>query len=149
MSQIEAAKADAGTVDARVASPGYRYYVLGILILIYMLNFLDRQIIGILAAPLKAEFNLSDSQFGLLGGLAFALLYSTLAIPIAWLADRFSRVWIMTGALTVWSGFTALCGLAGGFGSLFLCRMGVGIGEAHGCAFGALVIQAHPERATT
>ncbi|HEY4585843.1 MAG TPA: MFS transporter, partial [Brevundimonas sp.] len=97
MSQIEAAKADAGAGDAHVASPGYRYYVLGILILIYMLNFLDRQIIGILAAPLKAEFNLSDSQFGLLGGLAFALLYSTLAIPIAWLADRFSRVWIMTG----------------------------------------------------
>ncbi|HBY42584.1 MULTISPECIES: spinster family MFS transporter [unclassified Brevundimonas] len=134
MSQIETAKADAGTVDARAASPSYRYYVLGVLILIYMLNFLDRQIIGILAAPLKAEFNLSDSQFGLLGGLAFALLYSTLAIPIAWLADRFSRVWIMTGALTIWSGFTALCGLAGGFGSLFLCRMGVGIGEAGGVA---------------
>jgi MFS family permease len=137
MSQIEAAKA-AGAADAQPASqavsPGYRYYVLGILILIYMLNFLDRQIIGILAAPLKAEFNLSDSQFGLLGGLAFALLYSTLAIPIAWLADRFSRVWIMTGALTLWSGFTALCGLAGGFGSLFLCRMGVGIGEAGGVA---------------
>lgn len=138
MSQIQAvqgeAKADAGAPDARAAAPGYRYYVLGILILIYMLNFLDRQIIGILAAPLKAEFNLSDSQFGLLGGLAFALLYSTLAIPIAWLADRFSRVWIMTGALTLWSGFTALCGLAGGFGSLFLCRMGVGIGEAGGVA---------------
>lgn len=134
MSQIETAKADAGTLDARAASPSYRYYVLGVLILIYMLNFLDRQIIGILAAPLKAEFNLSDTQFGLLGGLAFALLYSTLAIPIAWLADRFSRVWIMTGALTIWSGFTALCGLAGGFGSLFLCRMGVGIGEAGGVA---------------
>lgn len=134
MSQNGAAKAEAGAVDARAASPGYRYYVLGILILIYMLNFLDRQIIGILAAPLKAEFNLSDTQFGLLGGLAFALLYSTLAIPIAWLADRISRVWIMTGALTLWSGFTALCGLAGGFGSLFLCRMGVGIGEAGGVA---------------
>ena len=134
MSQNGAAKVEAGTVDARTVSPGYRYYVLGVLILIYMLNFLDRQIIGILAAPLKAEFNLSDTQFGLLGGLAFALLYSTLAIPIAWLADRFSRVWIMTGALTLWSGFTALCGLAGGFGSLFLCRMGVGIGEAGGVA---------------
>lgn len=134
MSQIEAAQADAEAAAPQPASPGYRYYVLGILILIYMLNFLDRQIIGILAAPLKAEFNLSDSQFGLLGGLAFALLYSTLAIPIAWLADRFSRVWIMTGALTLWSGFTALCGLAGGFGSLFLCRMGVGIGEAGGVA---------------
>ncbi|KAK0331719.1 hypothetical protein LTR94_027791, partial [Friedmanniomyces endolithicus] len=71
--------------------PAYRYYVLGVLIFVYMLNFLDRQIIGILATPLKSEFNLSDTQFGLLGGLAFALLYSTLAIPIAWLADRFSR----------------------------------------------------------
>ena len=118
----------------KAVSPGYRYYVLGILILIYMLNFLDRQIIGILAAPLKAEFGLSDSQFGLLGGLAFALLYSTLAIPIAWLADRVSRVWIMTAALTIWSGFTALCGVAGSFGQLFLCRMGVGIGEAGGVA---------------
>jgi MFS family permease len=114
--------------------PGYRYYVLAVLILIYMLNFLDRQIIGILAAPLKEEFGMSDSQFGLLGGIAFASVYSTLAIPLAWLADRFSRVWIMTGALAVWSGFTALCGMAGSFGQLFLCRMGVGVGEAGGVA---------------
>lgn len=114
--------------------PGYRFYVLAILILVYMLNFLDRQIIGILAAPLKAEFGLSDSQFGLLGGIAFASVYSTLAIPLAWLADRYSRVWIMTGALTVWSGFTALCGVATSFTQLFLFRMGVGIGEAGGVA---------------
>ena len=87
----------------------YRFYVLGVLIVVYALNFIDRQIIGILAAPLKAEFNLSDTQFGLLGGIAFASVYSTLAIPLAWLADRTSRVWIMTGALAVWSGFTALC----------------------------------------
>ena len=114
--------------------PGYRYYVLAVLILVYMLNFLDRQIIGILAAPLKAHFHLTDSQFGLLGGIAFASVYSTLAVPLAWLADRFSRVWIMTGALAVWSGFTALCGMAGSFGQLFLCRMGVGVGEAGGVA---------------
>ncbi len=114
--------------------PGYRYYVLAILILVYMLNFLDRQIIGILAAPLKAEFGLSDSQFGLLGGIAFASVYSTLAIPLAALADRASRVWIMTGALAVWSGFTALCGVAGSFGQLFMFRMGVGVGEAGGVA---------------
>jgi len=119
---------------ARPERPGYRYYVLAVLILIYMLNFLDRQIIGILAAPLKEEFGMSDSQFGLLGGIAFASVYSTLAIPLAWMADRFSRVWIMTGALAVWSGFTALCGMAGSFGQLFLCRMGVGIGEAGGVA---------------
>lgn len=124
------------TTDAASTSvrPGYRYYVLAVLILVYMLNFLDRQIIGILAAPLKAHFQLSDQQFGLLGGIAFASVYSTLAIPIAWLADRFSRVWIMTAALTVWSGFTALCGMAGSFSQLFLCRMGVGVGEAGGVA---------------
>ncbi|WP_370236729.1 MFS transporter, partial [Brevundimonas sp.] len=116
------------------ASPGYRFYVLAILIFVYMLNFLDRQIIGILAAPLKEEFGLTDSQFGLLGGIAFASVYSTLAIPLAWLADRYSRVWIMTGALTVWSGFTALCGVAGSYGQLFLYRMGVGVGEAGGVA---------------
>jgi MFS family permease len=114
--------------------PGYRFYVLAILILVYMLNFLDRQIIGILAAPLKAEFGLSDSQFGLLGGIAFASVYSTLAIPLAWIADRYSRVWVMTGALVVWSGFTALCGLATSFTQLFLFRMGVGVGEAGGVA---------------
>ena len=119
---------------AEPVRPGYRYYVLAVLVLIYALNFLDRQIIGILAAPLKAHFELTDSQFGLLGGIAFASVYSTLAIPLAWLADRFSRVWIMTGALAVWSGFTALCGLAGSFTQLFLCRMGVGVGEAGGVA---------------
>jgi MFS family permease len=69
-----------------------------------------------------------------MGGIAFASVYSTLAIPIAWLADRFSRVWIMTIALTVWSGFTAMCGVAGTFTQLFLCRMGVGVGEAGGAA---------------
>lgn len=137
MSQGQAAD---GTVTAAVGvedkapSPAYRYYVLAILIFVYMLNFVDRQIIGILAAPLKEEFQLSDSQFGLLGGIAFASVYSTLAIPLAWLADRSSRVWIMTGALTVWSGFTALCGIAGSFGQLFLFRMGVGVGEAGGVA---------------
>ncbi|WP_395651562.1 spinster family MFS transporter [Brevundimonas sp.] len=125
---------DATSPTARIEKPGYRFYVLAILIFVYMLNFLDRQIIGILAAPLKAEFGMSDSQFGLLGGIAFASVYSTLAIPLAWLADRFSRVWIMTGALAVWSGFTALCGMAGSFGQLFLCRMGVGVGEAGGVA---------------
>ncbi|WP_374599794.1 spinster family MFS transporter [Brevundimonas sp.] len=134
MSTTDVAAASPGTPEAPVPSTGYRFYVLAILILVYMLNFVDRQIIGILAAPLKAHFNMSDSQFGLLGGIAFASVYSTLAIPLAWLADRYSRVWIMTGALAVWSGFTALCGVAGSFGQLFLYRMGVGVGEAGGVA---------------
>jgi MFS family permease len=119
---------------AKAVGANYRYVVLAMLILAYTFNFLDRQILGILAKPIKEEFNLTDGQFGLMGGLAFALLYTTLAIPIAWLADRFSRVWIMTAALTLWSGFTAMCGFVGGFGQLFLARMGVGIGEAGGVA---------------
>jgi MFS family permease len=113
---------------------GYRYYVLGILVLAYTLNFLDRQILGILATPIKADLHLTDSQVGLMGGLAFALLYSTLGIPIAWLADRSSRRRIMAAALAIWSGFTALCGLTTGFWQLFLARVGVGIGEAGGVA---------------
>ena len=120
--------------DASTTRPGYRYYVLAILILVYTLNFLDRQILGILATPLKAAFQLTDRQFGLMSGLAFAVLYTTLGLPIAWLADRVSRVWIMTTALALWSGFTALCGMAGSFWQLFLCRMGVGVGEAGGVA---------------
>ncbi|MBO9544006.1 MFS transporter [Caulobacter sp.] len=119
---------------AKGQGSGYRYVVLAMLILAYTFNFLDRQILGILAKPIKEEFDLTDAQFGLMGGLAFALLYTTLAIPIAWLADRFSRVWIMTAALTLWSGFTALCGFVGSFSHLFLARMGVGIGEAGGVA---------------
>ena len=108
--------------------------VLAVLILAYTFNFLDRQILGILAGPIKAELGLSDSQLGLMGGLAFALFYTGLGVPIAALADRWSRTWIMTGALTLWSAFTALCGFATGFWQLFLCRMGVGVGEAGGVA---------------
>ena len=112
----------------------YRIIVLGLLILAYTLNFLDRQILGILAGPIKADLGLTDSQLGLMGGLAFALFYTALGVPVAWLADRWSRTWIMTGALALWSGFTALCGLATGFWTLFLARMGVGVGEAGGVA---------------
>ena len=124
--------------DAAAASGpptrGYRLYVLLLLTIVYTFNFLDRQILGILAIPIKAELNLSDGQLGLMGGVAFALVYSTLAIPAAWLADRGSRTWIITVALTMWSGFTALCGAAAGFWQLFLFRMGVGVGEAGGVA---------------
>ena len=112
----------------------YRYVVLAMLILAYTFNFLDRQILGILAGSIKADLNLTDTQLGLMGGVAFAALYTTLGVPLAWLADRVSRTWIMTAALTVWSGFTVACGFAGGFWTLFLSRMGVGVGEAGGVA---------------
>jgi len=113
---------------------GYRAYVLFILVVVYTFNFIDRQIIGILAIPIKEDLGLTDTQLGLMGGLAFALLYTTLAIPIAMAADRMSRTWIMTGALVVWSGMTAVCGMAQNFWQLFFARVGVGIGEAGGVA---------------
>jgi MFS family permease len=113
---------------------GYRHYVLAVLIVIYTFNFIDRQILGILAPAIKAELHLSDTQLGMLGGLAFALFYTGLGLPIAWLADRWSRTGVMTIALTVWSAFTAVCGLATGYPALFLARMGVGMGEAGGVA---------------
>ena len=111
-----------------------RGYILLILVIVYTFNFIDRQIVGILAVPIKEDLGLSDTQLGLMGGLAFALFYTGLGIPIAMLADRFSRTWIMTGALVVWSAMTAVCGLATSFWQLFLARLGVGVGEAGGVA---------------
>ncbi|WP_458390052.1 spinster family MFS transporter [Sphingomonas sp. F9_3S_D5_B_2] len=108
--------------------------VLALLLLAYIFNFLDRQILGILAAPIKADLHLTDTQFGAIGGLAFALLYSALGIPLAYLADRTSRSAVIAGSLAVWSAFTALCGAATGYWQLFLCRLGVGVGEAGGVA---------------
>ena len=108
--------------------------VLALLLLAYIFNFLDRQILGILAQPIKADLHLSDTQFGAVGGLAFAMLYSVLGIPLALLADKTSRSGVVTASLAVWSGFTALCGTATGFGQLFVYRLGVGIGEAGGVA---------------
>ncbi len=122
--------------------------ILGMLLLVYVLNFVDRQIIGILARPIKAELALTDAQLGLLGGLAFALFYATLGIPVALLADRLGRARIIALSLALWSGFTALCGFAGAYWQLFLCRVGVGIGEAGGVAPSYALIAAHfpPER---
>jgi predicted MFS family arabinose efflux permease len=108
--------------------------LLAFLLFAYILNFLDRQILGILAGPIKADLGLSDAQFGAIGGLAFALLYSVLAVPLALLADRTRRSWVIAGSLAVWSGFTALCGTAASYGQLFLFRLGVGVGEAGGVA---------------
>lgn len=108
--------------------------VLALLLLGYVFNFLDRQILSILAIPIQKDLQLTNEQLGLMGGIAFAALYSTLAIPIARFADRGRRVATISVAITVWSGFTALCGAATTFWQLFLARMGVGIGEAGGVA---------------
>jgi MFS family permease len=113
-------------------SNGYRNFVLVLLTLVYGFNFIDRQIVGILAPFIQKDLGLTNTEMGLLTGLLFAALYTVIAIPIAWLADRYSRVNILTIALATWSGFTALFGLAGNFFQIGLARMGVGIGEAGG-----------------
>jgi MFS family permease len=104
------------------------------LLLVYILNFLDRQIVNILAEPIKGELGLSDTQLGLLAGPAFAVFYAVLGIPIARYADnaKTNRVWLISICLAVWSAMTAICGVAQNFAQLALARIGVGVGEA-GC----------------
>jgi len=122
--------------------------ILGLLLIAYTLNFLDRQIVSILKIPIKAELGLSDTQLGLMGGIAFASVYSTLAIPFARYADRKGRARVIVLAVATWSLFTALCGLVTSFWQLFLARMGVGVGEAGGVAPSYALIAEHvpPQR---
>src|SRR5688572_1721441 len=108
--------------------------VLALLLLAYIFNFLDRTILNILAGSIITDLGLTDTQFGAITGLAFAILYSVMGVPLALLADRTSRSRVIAGSLAVWSGFTALCGMATSFGQLFFYRLGVGVGEAGGVA---------------
>jgi MFS family permease len=112
----------------------YARYVLGMLLGVYTLNFVDRIILGILVPPIKQELHLTDTELGLLGGTAFAIFYTALGLLIGRLADRLNRVWIIGLSLALWSAFSAACGLAQSFLQLFICRLGVGIGEAGGVA---------------
>lgn len=107
-----------------------RAYVLGALLVVYIFNFIDRTLISILQEPIRDEFSLSDLQLGLLGGLAFAFLYTLLGIPIAYVAERTHRITIISIGLALWSAATAACGFAGTFTQLLLARVGVGVGEA-------------------
>lgn len=114
------------------ASGPYRWCALAILFVVALFNYVDRSILAILQVPVKQELQLSDTQMGALTGLAFALLYTTLALPIARFADRTVRTRLLSGALAVWSAMTAFSGLATNFATLVICRMGVALGEA-GC----------------
>ena len=116
--------------DIESASRRRANYALAVLFIVTMLNFLDRQVISIVAEPIKRDLGLSDTQLGLMTGLSFAIFYTTLAIPLAALADRWNRSRIIAIAIAIWSLMTVLCGLAGSFVQLFLARVGVGIGEA-------------------
>jgi predicted MFS family arabinose efflux permease len=116
-----------------VFSEATRKYALGVLVVVYTFNFIDRQILSILLEPIKLDLGLSDTQLGLLTGFAFAAFYATLGIPIARYADRNNRRNLIALALAVWSGMTAISGFAQNFWHLLLARIGVGVGEA-GCS---------------
>lgn len=129
MSNISASPASQGRA---LFTPAYRNYVLGILLVINIFNFTDRSILAILLQSIKRDLQFTDTQLGFLSGVAFAIFFSTFGIPIARLADRASRVKIITASLAAWSLMTAVCGLAQNFWHLLGSRIGVSVGEA-GC----------------
>ncbi|MGQ3176712.1 MAG: MFS transporter, partial [Blastomonas fulva] len=120
-------------LDQPMHAPGYRAWMMTLLVAVYASSSLDRLIIAVLGPAIKADLRISDLQFGLLGGIAFAFLYTAFGIPVARLADRRNRIVIVSIATAVWSAMTALCGLAANFTQLLLLRIGVGLGEA-GCS---------------
>jgi MFS family permease len=139
------------TLSSSDRSPAYSWrshYTLFLLLLVYTMSFVDRQILGILIEPIKREFKVSDTAMGLLAGLTFALFYSTLAIPFSRYADRANRRNFVSYCCAVWSAMTALCGLAGGYWTLAIARVGVAVGEAGGTAPSLSMVADHypPER---
>src|SRR5262249_30176365 len=108
------------------------WFVLGMLCFVYVLNFLDRQLLSILAKPIQDTLHVSDAQLGRIGGLYFALFYCLISIPVGWLADRTNRVRVLSLACAIWSAATMGCGLAATYPQLVVARMAVGVGEAGG-----------------
>ncbi len=129
------------TVTASTSAPSgaahqnvtpYAWFVLGVLCFVYVLNFLDRQLLGTLTPFIEKDMGLSDAQIGNLGGLYFALFYTVIGVPIGWLADRYNRVRILSLGCFLWSLATGACGLSHTYGTLALSRMATGVGEAAG-----------------
>jgi predicted MFS family arabinose efflux permease len=110
----------------------YPYFVLTVLLLVHIFNFIDRQVLTILLEPIKAEFGASDTAMGFLSGFAFAVLYATMGVPVARLADNWSRTRVLAAGAFIWSAMTTLCGMATSFWQLAMYRLGVGVGEAGG-----------------
>lgn len=113
-------------------APAYRWIVLGTLCVVYVCNFLDRQLMSILAEPMKQELRLSDTDIGLLTGSMFAIFYTVFGVPVGLLADRTHRVRVLAASCMLWSAFSAACGVSSNFAQLAAARMGVGVGEAGG-----------------
>jgi MFS family permease len=129
---VDLAPQVAASTEAAAKPSTKRYYVLGLLTVVYALNFLDRTIFNVLIEPIKKEFALSDTTMGLLAGFGFVLFYSLLGIPIARVADRLNRRNIVAIAFAFWSAMTFLCGMASSVATLAMARIGVGIGESAG-----------------
>ena len=118
------------TETSTPASLTYAWYVVAVLLVAQAFSFLDRMIMGLLVGPIRESFQISDTQYSLLAGLAFSLFYAIMGLPLARIADRSSRRNLIVAGIAVWSFMTAACGLAKGYWSLFVARIGVGIGEA-------------------
>lgn len=121
---------DASAVEVKERVPAYSWYALAVLTAVYVLNFLDRQLMYILLVPIQKEMKFSDLELAALGAMAFVIFYTLLGIPFGRLADRVSRKGMIAAGLAVWSLFSGLTGFADGFWSIFFCRLMVGVGEA-------------------
>jgi MFS family permease len=117
-------------VDDDYPTESYAWYVVAVLVLAYTVSYVDRTILTLLVQPIRAALGISDVQISLLHGLAFAIFYTVLGVPLGWLADRATRTKIIAAGIFVWSLMTALCGLSRNFWQMFLARVGVGVGEA-------------------
>ncbi|TPE59570.1 MFS transporter [Sandaracinobacter neustonicus] len=126
---MQPTEAEIAEAKSRVGGP-YSWYVLGVLVLVYVMNFIDRQIMAILAEDIKAHLGVSDSELGFLYGTVFGVFYALFGIPLGRLADMWHRMRLLSIGLTLWSAMTALSGLAGNFAQLAAARIGVGVGEA-------------------
>lgn len=126
------ADGDALVIDkqAHSGSAAYAWYVVFILMLAQVFSFVDRMIMGLLVGPIRSTFEISDTQYSLLAGFAFAVFYAVMGVPLARIADSRSRRTLIAAGITVWSCMTAVCGFARGFWGLFVARVGVGVGEA-------------------
>lgn len=122
----------AATAEAAPRTTGKQWTVLTVLTFVYVINFLDRQLLGFLAKPIKDSLQITDGQLGLIGGFYFACFYCFIAIPVGWFADRTNRVHVLSLACAIWSGATAACGMAANYSQLVVARMVVGFGEAGG-----------------
>jgi MFS family permease len=126
---MEPTEAEIAEAKKRVGGP-YSWYVLSIMVLVYVFNFIDRQIMSILAEDIKADLGIGDAEIGFLYGTIFGVFYALFGIPLGRLADMWHRIRLLTAGLTLWSGMTALSGFANSFGALAAARIGVGVGEA-------------------